>query len=76
MKFYKFKIIKNLFESLWRGIGSSVVMYAAKEWDTMDNKADRSHSLENICPSPSLKVYLVRFCNAGVHVHPSKPNQT
>ena len=65
--------MKNLFESLWRGIGSSVVMYAAKEWDTMDNKADRSHSLENICPSPSLKVKLVRSCIVGVLLQPSRP---
>jgi hypothetical protein len=43
-------------ERRWRGAASRVVIYADRECDTIDSREDLSHSLEKICPSPSLNI--------------------
>jgi hypothetical protein len=45
-----------LLERRWRGAASRVVIYADRECDTIDSREDLSHSLEKICPSPSLNI--------------------
>jgi hypothetical protein len=65
-------------ERRWRGAASSVVIYADREWDTMDSREDLSHSLEKICPSPSLnirKIIVLRWNSQIFFLKKSKDNK-